>query len=212
MRYLFVLFMLIGWNSSHAQSKYRKKLNFPKVALKNNVLSYMINTIYLALECQVKGRHTIQGVIQLNGERDRHEDWLMSNGAKMRTQGYALGVEYRFYTNADKGVMHGFYVSPYFRFFYRDIVYIPFYQKPPIPGPYGNVTFKRDVYSFGFMIGVQKLSRRLLGYDFFIGLGTRNINDYDIKYEIGEPYGFDNFIDRGSGELRLGFSIILSNA
>ncbi len=208
MKKLIVLFTFCGVFISNAQST-RSKL--PVIAIKNNVLSYMVVTINLSLEYRISGRHSLQGVWQISKPRNRYSSWFTTNGDVMLTEGYSAGLEYRYYTNPDADIISGFYVSPYFRYFYRDISYDPDDNNPPHSGPYGSVSFKRDVFSYGLMIGIQKISRYGIGYDFYFGFGARDYEDYNVEYSIGEPYQINQFID-DKGELRFGLNILFTTS
>lgn len=207
---IYIVFF-IGIVSLNAQSRHYKNRKGFKIAVKNNVLSYMVNSINLSLECRVKGRHSVQGVIQMNHDRNRHSSWFMANGDAMRTSGYALGIEYRLYVDDPKDAFNieGWYVSPYFRYIYRNIYYSPDYHNPPTE-PYSSITFKRDVLSYGVVVGFQKVLRLGFGgIDIFAGVGARHKKDYDFEYQY-EFYKINDFID-GNGEIRLGANLVLSN-
>ena len=202
----------IGIASLNAQSKYYKSRKGFRVAVKNNVLSYMVNSINLSLECRVKGRHSVQGVVQYYEDRKQSVNFISGKDDQNYMNGYSIGIEYRFYTNPDKKSLRGFYVSPYYRYFFRDIEYVPgSITSDASTGPYSNVFFKRNIISYGFMVGIQDISRRFVGIDVFVGIGSRKKTDYDFKYEIEPYYEIQHFMDDG-GEIRLGVNLILSNA
>ena len=203
------IIFFIGIASLNAQSRYYKKNKGFKIAAKINVLSILVNSFNVSLESRVKGKHSVQGVVQINNDRNRHSAWYMANGDHMATSGYSWGIEYRYYLEAEKDVFKGWYVSPYFRYIFRKVRYTPDYHNPPSE-PYSSISFKRDVYSYGVIVGSQNiLNFGFGGIDFFAGIGRREKTDYDLEYEY-ELYKINDFID-GDGEIRLGFNILLTN-
>ncbi len=207
--FLFLVLFVFNIQFSNAQYRMSKSGKGFAVAAKANVLSLMVNSLNLSLETRIKGKHSIQGVIQINHRRNRHSTWYMANGDHMITSGYSWGIEYRYYFEAEKDVFRGWYVSPYFRYIYRNVYYTPDDHNPPSV-PYSSISFKRDVYSYGVIVGCQNiLNFGFGGIDFFAGIGRREKTDYDFEYEY-KLYKINDFID-GDGEIRLGFNILLTN-
>ena len=206
--FVFIMFICFSIQTMYAQSKMYRSDNGFKIAVKNNVLSYAINSINLSLELRVKGQHSVQGVVQLNDKSKRYSNRFLGNGNQIITQGHALGIEYRYYTEKTSPLT-GWYVGPYFRYFFRDMEYDPHPDNAP-SGPYSNISFKRDVYSYGVIVGFQTITvLGIGGVDLFAGIGARHKSDYDFEYEY-ELYEIDDFMD-GKAEIRLGCNIVLTN-
>lgn len=205
---LIIILVFAYSTSCHAQRKrrYKEKSKAHHFALKNNVLSYFIKTFNLSLEYQIKDRHSVQGVVQWYKARRVFENWFMGNGDLIHTDGYSIGIEYRFYPYDDNDHLNGFYVSPYGRFFHRDMEFFPYESS----GPFGDTRFKRDMITYGVIIGVQSIKKNHIGYDFFIGVGGRNKTDYDYTNEITPHYKINDFMD-GNGEIRLGLNVSITS-
>lgn len=202
-------FLFYGIANIYGQYSSFYKNDKLKLVVKNNLLSIFVNSLNLSIETKVKNNQSIQGVVQINNDRRRYSSWFTSLGDIMNTNGYSIGLEYRFYSKRSGNTLTGGYVSPYFRYIYRDIHYIPDSNYPP-PSPYGSMTFKRNVYTFGVLFGTQDVFKfNYLGFDLFGGIGARYKSDYDFEtaYEV---YEIEEFADQLL-EIRLGLNLILSN-
>jgi len=208
-RKLFIMLLLMfGVVKLDAQSR-RNSSGF-KIALKNNIISAFVNSVNLSLEMNLKGRHAIQGVVQLNNERDRKSSWFMGNGDEMITSGYSVGVEYKYYVDPDYSNLKGWYVSPYFRYIFRNIEYSPDDHNPPVSGPYGSISFKRDVCTYVVIFGKQMIANfGFVGVDVFGGIGIRDKRDSDFESDY-DLYPINDFID-DQAEIRFGVNLVLSN-
>lgn len=199
-----------GLFSIHGQTSSPNTDNNLKFVIKNNFASYFINSINLSFEAKIKNKHSIQTVVQLNDDSKRHSSWITAMGDQMITSGYSIGLEYRYYIEEQGNSLKGTYISPYFRYIFRDIYYDPYDSDSPPPPPYSSITFKRNVYTYGVIVGFQDVfSFNYLGCDFFAGLGIRHKSDYDFKTKY-ELYPINQFLDRKI-EIRFGANLILSN-
>lgn len=200
-------FLTIGIFSSQAQSALYGGDGGIKIALKNNVLSYAISTFNFSAEYRIKGRHSIQGVVQFYNKRKAYSNWFMANGDQVLMDGHSLGLEYRYYLNPNKGPLQGFYISPYFRHMFRDMRY----SDDPKNDLQNTILLNRSVDCYGLMVGRQHISRKHIGIDVFLGFGFRNKNDYNIQYLNPPNNKMNDFID-DKAEIRFGFNFVLSNA
>ena len=210
MKHIIVLVtFLLGISTSEAQyrnSGHQKR--GPHFAVKNNVLGYIIETYNFSFEYQIASKQSVQLVVKLF---DRKESIMNTLGTgkedDVYAKGFSLGGEYRLYLEKSEEDLRGLYLSPYIRYFSKDMTREPG-QYTLDGGPADPVYFKRSIVSGGLMIGAQDIGKKSgLGIDIFIGAGFRQHSDRDIKGDLNV------YEEEGTMlEFRLGANIVLSNA
>ena len=211
MKRLLIIIMFLGYSLQRVYAQENNNTDLKsehRVALKNNMFSYLIETCNLSLEYQIKEKHSIQAVVQFYKDRKRHE-FLYSAGRSDRNfiSGYSIGFEYRFYMERKTESLKGVYLSPYCRYFFRDIEYR--LHSDDILQFYSPVYFKREIISCGVTLGIQDFLTKYIGADVFIGVGLRHKWDRDFESEHKPYYEIKNFRDQGL-EIRMGANLVLT--
>lgn len=204
--FILLITLLLGVTQSEAQ--YRNRVS--KMAIKNNVLGYVIETYNFSFEYQIASQQSLQLVLKIYDREDEPENKFGSGNADIKaSKGFSLGSEYRLYLDKSKDDLRGVYFSPYLRYFHE--------KRSISPGAYadvplGNTYFKRDIFSGGVMLGVQSLGKDSgLGIDFFIGVGYREKKDRDFSGDMTLYKDKDNKEKMSFTEIRFGFNIVMSN-
>ena len=192
--------LLLGSAAAHAQTN----------AVKVDIIRPIFNTLALSFEHKLSESSSFQ--IGVAGTFAANEGGF-SNSDALKTSGFAITPEYRFYLSEKRPALEGFYVAPYLRYQHLNqsgTYYSNYYYDPNNPNyqPAGQkYEASLNAFGLGVVVGRHWIFKQKFSLDAYAGPGY-NVTGVSSNLPDGRVTkdDFFGYIDGVNYDLRIGLT------